>query len=82
MPHSGADYNMLRRVLKRTICHRCTGYRVKMKTRATKKPLVMRGYAMYTTQCRKRGVAQLASALRLGRRGPRFKSGHPDSITY
>jgi hypothetical protein len=25
-----------------------------------------------------RGVAQLASALRLGRRGRRFKSGHPD----
>jgi hypothetical protein len=25
-----------------------------------------------------RGVAQLVSALRLGRRGPRFKSGHPD----
>ncbi len=25
-----------------------------------------------------RGVAQLASALRSGRRGRRFKSGHPD----
>src|SRR5690606_14769294 len=26
-----------------------------------------------------RGVAQLASALRLGRRGPGFKSRHPDT---
>ena len=25
-----------------------------------------------------RGVAQFGRALRLGRRGPRFKSGHPD----
>ena len=28
---------------------------------------------------RRRGVAQLGSALRSGRRGRRFKSGHPDS---
>jgi hypothetical protein len=27
-----------------------------------------------------RGVAQLDSALRLGRRGRRFKSGHPDRL--
>ena len=28
-----------------------------------------------------RGVAQLDSALRLGRRGRRFESGHPDSLS-
>src|SRR5215468_9339290 len=30
---------------------------------------------------RRRGVAQLGSALRSGRRGRRFKSGHPDQET-
>src|ERR1039458_3853408 len=29
----------------------------------------------------RRGVAQLGSALRSGRRGRRFKSGHPDQVT-
>ena len=28
-----------------------------------------------------RGVAQPGRVLRSGRRGPRFKSGHPDQIT-
>src|SRR4029453_7894528 len=31
------------------------------------------------TLCEPRGVAQPGSARRSGRRGPRFKSGHPDT---
>ena len=30
--------------------------------------------------CSARGVAQLGSALALGARGHRFKSGHPDQV--
>jgi hypothetical protein len=41
-------------------------------------PLDYRGFARHRGSVRRRGVAQLGSALRSGRRGRRFKSGHPD----
>ena len=45
-----------------------------------KKTPFLDGWGIVRLYSRRRGVAQLASALRLGRRGRRFKSAHPDSF--
>lgn len=67
-----SSFNPIQPFGKADFCRKCGA--------ALEKPLYKHGSAGYVRVLNYRGVAQLASALRSGRRGRGFKSRHPETL--